>query len=239
MRRYDRRFRNEDFRGANYHPYDEGRIMYDTRPYRSSDYGYGGEEPYYRPSPASPSPRNYGDYIPQRYTVPEDYDYTQYGQYIPYRESRYGLIDRDTDIESRGDFEYGQSRNREYGRPFRRSTGYGETYRRTNYAGIERTSSYAGRGPKNWTRSDDRILEDVCDYLERDSDIDASEMNVEVNDGIVTLSGTVEDRYTKRLAEDTVEYAPGVRDIRNNLMISTQQGQGQSTQGRRQETKAS
>jgi hypothetical protein len=35
---------------------------------------------------------------------------------------------------------------------------------------------HAGRGPKGYQRSDERIKEDICDCLTRDPDVDASEI---------------------------------------------------------------
>jgi hypothetical protein len=48
-------------------------------------------------------------------------------------------------------------------------------------------------------------------------EIDALEIVVVVDDGEVTLSGEVDDRHAKRLAEDIAEQVPGVRDVRNEL----------------------
>ena len=80
--------------------------------------------------------------------------------------------------------------------------------------------NYAGRGPKGYRRSDERIKEDVCDVLERHPAIDASEMEVTVSDGVVFLRGAVENRAQKRLAEDSIENLMGVRDVRNELVIN-------------------
>jgi hypothetical protein len=79
---------------------------------------------------------------------------------------------------------------------------------------------HTGRGPKNYQRSDDRIREDVCERLTRNGEIDATEIEVEVKNGEVTLTGTVEDRSWKRIAEDTIEDVPGVKDIHNQLRAS-------------------
>ena len=81
--------------------------------------------------------------------------------------------------------------------------------------------SYAGRGPQKYRRSDARILEDVCDELTAAPDVDATEIDVAVTDGIVSLRGTVESRQSKRRADDIAAYVPGVRDVENHLRITT------------------
>ncbi|AZZ36638.1 hypothetical protein CIK05_07490 [Bdellovibrio sp. qaytius] len=83
--------------------------------------------------------------------------------------------------------------------------------------------AHAGKGPKGYQRSEERIREDVCEALAAHTHIDASEIEVEVSDGMVTLSGTVESRQTKRLAEQAVERVRGVKDIHNQLQISSSQ----------------
>jgi hypothetical protein len=77
--------------------------------------------------------------------------------------------------------------------------------------------SFAGRGPKGYRRSDERIREDVCEALTRDHDVDATGIEIAVADGEVTLSGTVDDRRQRRRAEDVVERIGGVRDVHNRL----------------------
>ena len=86
--------------------------------------------------------------------------------------------------------------------------------------GTGRGQSYRGRGPKNYQRSDERIREDVCERLAMDHDVDASEIEVNVSDGIVTLSGSVNERQAKRLAEDICESVRGVKDVQNNLRVT-------------------
>jgi hypothetical protein len=77
--------------------------------------------------------------------------------------------------------------------------------------------SYAGRGSKNYRRSDARIEEEVHEALMRHHEIDATDIDVHVQNGEVTLTGEVEDRRAKRLAEEIVEHCPGVRDVHNEL----------------------
>jgi osmotically-inducible protein OsmY len=80
--------------------------------------------------------------------------------------------------------------------------------------------SYRGVGPKNYERSDDRIREDVCERLSQDAYVDASDIEVTVSGGIVTLAGTIDARGSKRRAEDIAESASGVRDVQNNLRLA-------------------
>lgn len=75
------------------------------------------------------------------------------------------------------------------------------------------------RGPKGWQRADDAIREDACEALAYHSHLDASDIEVEVKSGEVTLSGTVDSRASKRLAEALVEPVRGVHDVHNRLTI--------------------
>jgi osmotically-inducible protein OsmY len=88
---------------------------------------------------------------------------------------------------------------------------------------------YAGRGPRGYQRSDERIREDISDRLMEHPDIDASDIEVQVKDGEVTLTGTVDERRTKRMAEDLIERCSGVRDVMNQLKV--RQGGDWSSQG--------
>ncbi|HEX6533250.1 MAG TPA: BON domain-containing protein [Gemmatimonadaceae bacterium] len=79
--------------------------------------------------------------------------------------------------------------------------------------------SLAGRGPRGYRRSDERIEEEVNEQLTRHPEIDASDIDVKVNNGEVTLTGRVDDRHEKRLAEDIVEACSGVTDVHNQLRV--------------------
>ncbi len=76
---------------------------------------------------------------------------------------------------------------------------------------------HRGKGPKNYTRSQERIKEDVSDKLTEDSFLDASNIEVEVNGNEVTLTGQVDSRYSKHRAEDLAEDVTGVAHVQNNL----------------------
>jgi osmotically-inducible protein OsmY len=78
---------------------------------------------------------------------------------------------------------------------------------------------YSGMGPKGYKRSDERIKEDVSDKLMEHPDLDASDIEVKVSKGEVTLFGTVESRWAKRLAEDIAESCSGVHEVMNQLRV--------------------
>lgn len=78
---------------------------------------------------------------------------------------------------------------------------------------------FRGKGPKGYVRTDERIREDVNDKLSDDSMLDASDIEVTVASGEVTLSGTVSSRLDKRRAEDLAESVSGVNHLQNNLRV--------------------
>ena len=82
-----------------------------------------------------------------------------------------------------------------------------------------RDGTHAGKGPKFYRRPDERIKDDVCHALTEDDQVDASEIEVKVEGGFVTLSGTVYDRQMKRFAEACIDHIPGIHDIQNNLLV--------------------
>lgn len=87
---------------------------------------------------------------------------------------------------------------------------------------------YRGKGPKNYSRSDERIKEDINDRLSDDPFVDASDVDVTVSNGEVTLTGTVDHRSTKRRAEDLAEMVSGVKNVENRLRVSQYAGSSSS-----------
>ena len=83
---------------------------------------------------------------------------------------------------------------------------------------------FVGRGPKGYKRSDDRIRDEICDRMTDDAMLDASEIEVEVTEGEVTLNGLVTSRDQKRRAEDIAERIGGVRDVTNQLRVTRDGG---------------
>ncbi len=93
-------------------------------------------------------------------------------------------------------------------------------------------TSHRGRGPRGYSRSDERIAEDLNERLTDDHHIDASELQVSVSGGVVTLSGTVEQRWMKHRAEDLAESCSGVNDVRNEIRVqSSGKSQESASQG--------
>jgi osmotically-inducible protein OsmY len=83
---------------------------------------------------------------------------------------------------------------------------------------------YRGHGPRGYRRSDDRIRDDVNDRLTDDPYVDASDVDVRVENGEVTLTGTVDSRMVRRRAEDVAETVSGVSHVQNNLRVRQQGG---------------
>ncbi len=81
--------------------------------------------------------------------------------------------------------------------------------------------------PKTWDtppgsapqRSDDAIRRDIEDRLFYHPDVRSIEVRVEVVNGVVTLSGTVDDDVERMVCEDIARTTPGVREIRDNLEV--------------------
>lgn len=76
-----------------------------------------------------------------------------------------------------------------------------------------------GKGPKGYTRTDERIKDDIHEKLYHDSYLDASDIEVTVSECDVTLTGTVSSRNQKRRAEDISEDISGVKDVQNQLRV--------------------
>jgi len=80
-----------------------------------------------------------------------------------------------------------------------------------------------GAGPQGYQRSNERIIEDACERLTHHGQVDASGIEIEADNGVVTLKGTVGSRRQKRMAEDAVETVSGVRDVRNQLEVKEEE----------------
>lgn len=82
-----------------------------------------------------------------------------------------------------------------------------------------REGGHYGKGPVGWKRADSQIKEDICEALYVSPSVDASEIEVEVEQGIVTLNGSVFDRAMKKQAERCLDSIKGIDDIQNCLNL--------------------
>ena len=92
---------------------------------------------------------------------------------------------------------------------------------------------HSGKGPKGYTRTDDKLKDEINEKLYHDSHVDASDVDVTVENGEATLTGTVENKMAKRRIEDIVESIAGVRDVENRLKVkSSSDNNGQNLNDR-------
>lgn len=107
----------------------------------------------------------------------------------------------------------------------------GQRFGQGGYGMYSTQGRYQGRGPRNYTRSDERITEELNERLTDDADIDASDITVRVSNGMVTLEGTVEDRWMKHRAEDIADSCSGVKDVTNSLRVGSRDERGSEYTG--------
>jgi hypothetical protein len=202
----DRRDNERRFRGERRDPETERRIDRLADRYRGSDErGYGGGE--------RERSWGYGDHTPHT-SLPYDADRWSTGSSGmprhggPGHSDLIGLHDMDDLSELR-------ERYRE------RRGGMLGTYR----TGAPRPM---GRGPKGYQRSDERIREDICERL-MTSPYDASDVEVTVLQGEVTLTGTVRSRADKWGIEDVADSILGVQDVHNQIRLNRGEAQTSST----------
>ncbi len=79
---------------------------------------------------------------------------------------------------------------------------------------------YRGIAPRGYQRKDEHILEEIYERLTLHSRIDPSDLEVEVNDGVVTLRGWMQNRRGRNLVEDVVEMVVGVEEIDNQIKVT-------------------
>ena len=207
------------------------RENYDEPYYRGQ--GGGDEEPYYRGQgreqqrygygrsgySGEPSRRGYGGRRSGEAYGAYDYGRYEYGDRTrePYYQRGY-----EGEYRERGGRGRGRGEERGFferaGDEIKSWFGDDEAERRRRADEI-RKGLYAGRGPRGYRRSDERILEDINDRLTDDWYVDASDVEVTVNNGIVTLTGHVDSRDAKRRAEDVAECVSGVKDVSNQLRV--------------------
>lgn len=88
---------------------------------------------------------------------------------------------------------------------------------------LARTVKRAFRGPKGYKRSDERIREDVSDRLGEHPYLDCSEVEVNVSNGEITLTGVVNSRHEKFLLEEIADEVSGVTEVHNQVRVKRAQ----------------
>ena len=78
---------------------------------------------------------------------------------------------------------------------------------------------HSGKGPKNYRRSDERIREIICERLTAAADVDATEIEIDVHNTEVVLSGTVTEKQMKYRAEDIIDGVNGVTHVDNRVRV--------------------
>jgi osmotically-inducible protein OsmY len=176
------------------------------QPYSSSGYGYAQSQPGASSQQPSFTGQQHGWAVPSSYGAPgsagADYGYGYGGGQgfgDDYREHGYSHEHQRGFLQRAGD---------------EVASWFGD-----EEAARRREQDHRGRGPQDYTRSDERIREDANDRLTEDWRVDASGISVKVEDGEVTLSGSVSRREDKRRAEDIVEDISGVKHVQNNLRV--------------------
>jgi osmotically-inducible protein OsmY len=182
---------------------------YGGQGYGGQGYGQGGSEGYGQGS------RGQGmDDYSQRYRGygmdGSRYGTQGYGQIYDYRSGQ---------ARGWGDSGYSQWRGQDDDWPHSESSfGRGAYREEGGYGGMGSMGSQRrGRPPKGYTRSDERIREDVSDRLSER--MDASEISVEVKNGEVTLTGQCRDRWMKHQIEMIADGVGGVKEVHNQIRV--------------------
>jgi hypothetical protein len=203
-REYDESVYGNDWQSRRYPPWNEEHENFSGQ----QDYHLGGPEPRHYPNRDRGENARWGqpqsnEWQPSWQGRSQAYgDSAQFG----YRQSawRGGLQ------PSPQNYEYGYGRDQQRQRGTQSSGAYG----------LQQDVNYRGRAPKGYVRTDERIREEICECLSDDPRIDASEISVEVREGVVTLEGSVQDRGQKHRAEDIADNCSGVKDVHNGLRVT-------------------
>jgi hypothetical protein len=207
--------------------HDEDRWNRDDR-WRSSgqswgaERNYGSDRPYgdreYADSTRHEQYRDYGDRYGRPYSAPINRD-----RYTGAADRPFGGGTSSRDFEPAPAFQPYARGSQEFG-----PEGYGSAASYTSGRGAREWQSserwrvpgpHVGRGPKGYQRSEERIREEINDRLTAHGLVDATDVEVRMQNGEVTLSGFVDSRDAKRAAEDCAEDVQGVREVHNHLRI--------------------
>lgn len=97
----------------------------------------------------------------------------------------------------------------------------GEQFRaeRREEQGRRQTNS----GPRSRRKPDESLRQEIREILIADPELEATDIEVEVEGGAVTLRGAVVDSDARLLAEELVESLTGVREVHNRLRVEREE----------------
>ncbi|HEV2540751.1 MAG TPA: BON domain-containing protein [Frateuria sp.] len=170
---------------------------YRPDPHGQDNSGYGAERSYGQGSSQDDAS---GDYAHASWTQEHDYEGPRYGT-----ASRAGGRDA-------GGGQYAHTDT--YG-----GAGFRQQGKRYWFDEGDQRGAFRGTRPRGYERSDERLRELACERL-TEADLDASDIEVKVSQGTVTLEGSVPTRRMKHQAEDIVDDLGNVKDIQNHLRVS-------------------
>jgi osmotically-inducible protein OsmY len=161
---------------------------------------------------------------PEHYRVKRtEFEHGQHRTMVPPNDEEFPAVGyRGRDIEANAGYRDSYQTLDEH-----EKTGYEKTRWRNQHSakGSIGYGPHRGKGPKSYQRPDERIREDIHDRLRDDAYIDATHVEVTVDQGEVILSGTVDDRHAKRRAAYICEDVLGVKNVENRLRVNERAGQ--------------
>ena len=84
----------------------------------------------------------------------------------------------------------------------------------------EAVGDHTGKGPESHLEPDARIVDDITRRLTDDPSLDASHVNVESHEGVVTLKGDVTTSAQRAHAEEVSSAVAGVQRVDNRLVVA-------------------
>lgn len=216
--------------------------------------GFGSSYGSQRGEAARAQPSGYPDYSSPQSYGPEGYGYQgQSGNYPSNQQERGNMSSGSREwgrsyagYEGRGGAGYGGGYGSNYGSTFggpaqRSGQGFGSEYgsgygtsgyggTRTEWGGGE-TAERRRQGPKGFQRSDDRLREQVVERL-METDIELRDVECNVKDGVVTLTGTVGSRRCRHEIENIADSVWGVKEVNNNVRVARDDQSGSFTEGK-------
>jgi osmotically-inducible protein OsmY len=89
-------------------------------------------------------------------------------------------------------------------------------------SGDWRLLGYEGSGAADRRRADRTVTTDICARIATHDALDPIDVLVRTQHGVVMLTGVVDTRHDRRLAEQLVREVAGVKDVLNHLGTRTQ-----------------